>query len=183
MLAQIVVGAIAFASTNTDDIVALTLFFAQRGRRVRSILVGQFLGIGALVAVSTVAALAAVAIPPRWLALLGLGPIAVGLKQLRRRQMEGPSTSQAGVWSVAVVTAANGGDNLGVYIPLFAAHAHAIPIYVTVFVLGTALWCATGYAVVNQPRVGTTLERYGHRFVPWVLIGIGIYVLSGWWTG
>jgi cadmium resistance protein CadD (predicted permease) len=183
VLEQILVGAIAFASTNIDDILLLAVFFGQRGRRVPSIVAGQFLGIGALVVLSIVAALAALVVPPRWPALLGLLPLALGLHQLPKRaapKADQPS-SASGLWAVASVTAANGGDNLGIYIPLFASGVDAIPVYVVVFAVGTALWCSAGYLLVQQPHARNALDRYGHQVVPWVLIGIGGYVLSNWW--
>jgi cadmium resistance protein CadD (predicted permease) len=182
-LGAAVVASIAFASTNLDDIVVLAVFFGHRTRHVPAIVLGQFLGIGALVAVSVIAALCAVAIPPRWLALLGLLPLALGLNQLRRRKqaedVHGAQVSTVSVWTVASVTVANGGDNLSVYVPLFASHVHAIPIYVAVFAVGTAVWCGVGYALVQQRGVANALHRHGDRALPWVLIGIGGYVLWG----
>ncbi|MFL5538288.1 MAG: cadmium resistance protein, partial [Longimicrobiaceae bacterium] len=47
-----------FVSTNIDDIFLLSAFFADGHLRPRSIVAGQFLGIGVLVAASTLAALA-----------------------------------------------------------------------------------------------------------------------------
>ena len=181
MLEHITVGAVVFASTNVDDILLLSAFFAQPGRSVAGIVFGQFLGIGVLVLVSVVAALAALAIPSDWVAVIGVVPIALGLKYLFARQDIGTmAQAQAGVGSltVAAVTIANGGDNLGVYIPLFASQPAAVALYVAIFAAGTALWCALGYGLVNHHAVGTTIQRYGHRVLPWVLIGIGLHVLS-----
>jgi len=31
---------------------------------------------------------------------------------------------------------------------------------------------------VAHPAAGPTLQRYGHRILPWVLIAIGVHVLS-----
>jgi cadmium resistance protein CadD (predicted permease) len=76
MLEHITVGAVVFASTNVDDILLLSAFFAQPGRSVAGIVFGQYLGIGVLVLVSVVAALAALAIPPDWVAFIGVVPIA-----------------------------------------------------------------------------------------------------------
>jgi cadmium resistance protein CadD (predicted permease) len=181
MLEYIAVGAVVFASTNVDDILLLSAFFAQPGRSIARIVFGQFLGIGVLVLVSVVAALAALAIPPDWVAFIGGVPIALGLKYLLARQDTGTTAqAQAGVGSltVAAVTIANGGDNLGVYIPLFASQPAAVALYVAIFAAGTALWCALGYGLVSHRAVGATIQRYGHRVLPWVLIAIGLHVLS-----
>ena len=81
--------------------------------------------------------------------------------------------------AVAGVTASNGGDNLGVYIPLFASAIGAIPFYVIIFATMTAIWCCIGYGLVNNPWVGERIRRYGHGVLPFVLVGLGLYILSG----
>jgi len=180
-LEAVAVGITVFAATNVDDVLLLSAFFAQPRRRVSAIVTGQFLGIGALTAASAVAALAALVIPREWIALIGVIPLALGIRQLLARPDEDnvQAHNGAGVFAVAAVTVANGGDNLGVYIPLFASQPAAIPVYVVVFALGTAVWCAAGYALVSHPAVAARFQRYGHRVLPWVLIALGVYVLSG----
>ncbi|MGA8046005.1 MAG: cadmium resistance transporter, partial [Dermatophilaceae bacterium] len=81
--------------------------------------------------------------------------------------------------AVAGVTLANGGDNLGVYIPLFATAPQAIETYVAVFAVMTVAWCALGYAIVNNPLIGSRIRRHGHVLLPVVLISLGLYILSG----
>ena len=41
----------------------------------------------------------------------------------------------------------------------------------------TAVWCALGYPVVNNPLLGTYIRRYGHMLLPVVLIALGLYIL------
>jgi cadmium resistance protein CadD (predicted permease) len=184
-----------FVSTNVDDIFLLSAFFADGHLRPRSIVAGQFLGIGVLVAASTLAALAALVVPEGWIALLGLVPLGLGVRGLpalrrgaedeaeeaeilaRERKTQRRTHSQA--LAISGVTIANGGDNLGVYIPLFASRPAAIPVYAVAFAILTALWCAMGYLLVNNRWLGAPLRRYGHVLLPFVLIGLGLYILSG----
>jgi cadmium resistance protein CadD (predicted permease) len=181
VLEALILAAVVFASTNVDDILVLSVFFAQPGRRVWAIVVGQYLGIGVLVLTSVAAALAALVIPREWIALIGVVPLALGIKQLvaGSNHRAGQPQTGAGALTVAAVTAANGGDNLGVYIPLFATRPAAIPMYAGVFAIGTAVWCLAAYALVSHPVLAATFTRYGHRVLPWVLIGVGVYVLWG----
>lgn len=81
--------------------------------------------------------------------------------------------------SVAAVTFSNGGDNIGVYIPMFAQYSSIgqITIIVTVFMSMTAVWCAAAYYFVNHPLVASRIRRIGHIILPFVLIGLGIYIL------
>ena len=76
-------------------------------------------------------------------------------------------------------TLANGGDNLGVYIPLFASAPETIPLYGVVFALMTGLWCFVGYLLANNRVVGEHVRRYGHAVLPFVLITLGLWILSG----
>jgi cadmium resistance protein CadD (predicted permease) len=43
----------------------------------------------------------------------------------------------------------------------------------------TAVWCALGYMVVNNRVLGAPIRRWGHVLLPVVLIGLGVYILSG----
>ena len=139
MLGVIGLGVVVFATTNIDDILLLAAFFADRTLRPRAIVIGQFAGIGALTAVSAVAALLALTIPEGWIGLLGLVPLALGMRGLyaswRPRASDHADDDEAGdvhvdtrsrmQWgAVASVTIANGGDNLGVYIRCSHANSH-----------------------------------------------------------
>ncbi|MGE6541205.1 cadmium resistance transporter [Bacillus luti] len=83
------------------------------------------------------------------------------------------------IYKVAAVTFANGGDNIGVYIPFFATYnGWQIGIIVMTFLLLVAVWCYIAYKLIKFPIVAQTLERYGHIIVPFVLIGLGILILK-----
>src|ERR1700754_4142951 len=76
MIELLTVGIVVFASTNVDDIFLLSAFFADSHLMTRNVVAGQFLGIAALVLASAAAALAALAVPAGWTALLGVVPLA-----------------------------------------------------------------------------------------------------------
>lgn len=192
------IAAVVYASANIDDLLILAVFFADSGVRVGSVVAGRFIGLAALVLVSGAAALLALAIPAEWIALLGLVPLYLGLRLLpalfpdrRDGQVHaddpGPVEVKdiprrgfaAQASSIAGVTLANGGDNLGVYIPLFASTPSAMVTYVIVFAVMTVVWCGLGYLVVNNPLIGSQIHRYGHLLLPVVLISLGLYILSG----
>jgi cadmium resistance protein CadD (predicted permease) len=82
--------------------------------------------------------------------------------------------------SVAAMTFSNGGDNIGVYTPLFAKYhaASQITALAVVFMAMTAVWCITAYYLVNHPLVASTIRRIGYKIFPFVLIGLGVYILT-----
>lgn len=192
MLETLAVGAALFASTNIDDIFLLMAFFADPRLDRRAVVAGQFAGIGALVAVSVLAAACAVAVPRHWIALLGLAPLAIGLHRLWTSWRARP-TADAGddpahpagggfisqVCSVAGVTAANGGDNIGVYVPVFAQDFGVVPVLCAVFAAMTVVWCVAGHALVNHRLVAASMRRLSGLLLPYVLIGLGLWILFG----
>lgn len=196
MLQTLLVGIALFASTNVDDIFLTMAFFADPRLDSRAVVAGKYAGIGALVAASAMAAAFALAVPHEWIALLGLAPLGLGVHRLwmmwrrssgmaaaRDADAEGsaavPTVGSflAQVGSVAAITAANGGDNLGVYIPVFAQDLGVIPFYSAIFAVMTAVWCAVGRALVTHRLVAATMRRAAAVLLPWVLIGLGLWIL------
>lgn len=187
-LTTVVAAAGVFAGTNLDDIIVLTvLFLSSRAGgkpKVWEIWAGQYLGVGLLVAVSVMAALGLTIVPDRWVGLLGLVPIALGVRGLvaalrARGRHEAPSVSVAsGLAAVVGVTIANGADNISVYTPMFRSIGFtAILITVAVFGLLVGVWCAAGSWLGSHHEVVGAMERYGHWIVPGVFILIGTVIL------
>jgi cadmium resistance protein CadD (predicted permease) len=182
-------GVTVFVTSNIDDLFVLLGFFSDPKFRARNIIIGQCVGMAVLVLVSICAALIALAILPSYIGLLGLAPIAIGMKRLvdlargreagdenLLRQPEGGTRGQS--LAVAVVTVANGGDNVAIYTPIFAVHRGVeTAAIVAVFALMTAMWCSFSHWLVHHRTIGVLLRRYGHRVLPVVLIGLGGLVM------
>ncbi|MCA1187392.1 MULTISPECIES: cadmium resistance transporter [unclassified Saccharopolyspora] len=177
-----------FAVTNVDDILVLALFFAQgAGHRgaVRVIAFGQYLGFAAILAVSVAAAFGATFLPEGAIPYLGLLPLALGVKAAVQawRERGNPAEEQRRrggprVLEVAAVTLANGADNVGVYVPVFAtAGIGGMSAHVVVFLLLLAVWIAAGRFFATRPAIAAALSRWGHVLMPVVLIGIGVLIL------
>lgn len=186
LLGTVTSATVVFAATDIDDIVILTLFFVAArttGRpRTRQIVAGQYLGIGVLVLASAVVAAGLLVVPDEWTGLLGLLPIALGVRALLDRDDDEAAPVVAGTLGVAGVTIANGADNVAVYVPVFRALGPAdTAVLALVFVVLIAAWCAAGAWLGNHPRVTRLVERAGRWLVPVVFIAIGavIVVTSG----
>jgi cadmium resistance protein CadD (predicted permease) len=190
--ATLVAAVAVFAGTNVDDLIVLTVLFLSAraiGRpKPWQIWVGQYAGIGVLVAVSAAAALGLTIVPDRWVGLLGLVPFLLGVKGLvaavrARHDDEPPApTSATGPLSVAGITIANGADNISVYTPLFRTIGLAGSlITVAVFTLGIAAWCLAGFWLGSHRKIIDVVRRFGHWIVPavFMLIGAVIVIESG----
>ena len=185
----LILGITLFAATNIDDTFVLLGFFADPKYRAHRVVIGQYLGIATLVAISLLAALIALVIPPAYVGLLGLVPIAIGSRKLidlwggRDKEEEElerhPASGARGqVFAVAAVTIANGGDNIGVYTPVFAVRSGIeTAVIIAVFVLMTAIWCAIAHWLVHHRTIGAPIRKYGHLILPPLLIGLGLSVL------
>src|SRR5512138_539046 len=115
MLATLIAAVVSFAATNIDDIVLLTFFFSH-GVESWRVVIGQYIGFSALVAVSLLGYLLRFAVPAVWIGLLGLLPIIIGLKKLiklRYSEDEIPDVPVRSTLVVAAITFSNGGDNIG----------------------------------------------------------------------
>jgi cadmium resistance protein CadD (predicted permease) len=181
-----------FAVTNVDDLVLLALFFARAGRRraaVWRVVGGQYLGFAAILVVSVVGALGVGLLPGRVVAYFGLVPLALGIRAAWRARREAadadddpdpPLDADDGptVTTVAAVTFANGGDNIGVYVPVLATAGTAgTVVYVAVFLVLTGVWCVAGRVLATRRPVARALARRGHLVLPVVLIALGIVIL------
>src|SRR5262249_58882436 len=116
LITRIGLAIVVFASTNIDDVFVLVGFFADKNFRAHDVVIGQYAGISALYAIAAIAALISLVIPPAYIGLLGLAPIAVGIKKLynlwRNQKTEKPVAGTGGHGrrlAVAAVTMANGG--------------------------------------------------------------------------
>jgi cadmium resistance transport/sequestration family protein len=194
LLTAIPTGITAFIATNLDDIVILMLLFSQVNAafRRRHIVTGQYLGFTALVLASLPGFFGGLLIPQTWIGMLGVVPIAIGVSRLLNRdeedaEQESPlneTTSRFAflspqACSIAAITFANGGDNIGIYVPLFAnCTLESLIVILTVFLSLVGVWCYAAYRLTHVPVIAEVLTRYGNVLVPFVLMGLGVMILN-----
>ncbi len=177
-----------FVSTDLDDVLVLLGFFADPRFPARHIVVGQFIGIAILYAVSVVGSWVSLIVPAAFIGLLGLVPIAMGLRSawelwrsVRPGEAESDRESPAGRSNIAAVvamTVANGGDNLSVYIPFFALRsAPDLALMGVVFGVMTAFWLYLAYWLTRHRTIGSSVRSYTRVLMPFVYIALGILIL------
>lgn len=187
MLATMIQAVGLFVATNIDDVIVLSLFFARgagRAGTTRRIVVGQYLGfLGILGAALLTTWGASLALPESAIPYFGLIPLLLGLRaaweawqgedddELDDRKKVAPLT-------VAAVTFANGGDNIGAYVPVFLSVSPAsILTYCAVFLLFVAVLVAIAKFVATRPGIDKALEKSEHILFPLVLIILGVVIL------
>jgi cadmium resistance transport/sequestration family protein len=190
----------AFIATNLDDIMILTLFFAQEdsGTRKHHIVIGQYLGFTILIVASLPGFFGGLVIQRSVIGLLGFLPIIMGIYQLFQlfQRDNGEEDIQLvnedanskknllrslinpQIYTVAAVTVANGADNISIYLPLFASSNWLeLVMTVVVFYLMVGIWCGLGYYFTRHRAINHIFSHYGHILTPLVLISLGIYIL------
>jgi len=184
------IGIAAFIASNLDDTFILIFLFSSLSFQTRHIIIGQSLGIGVLIMISALGALSALALPPFLIALMGLIPIALGVKRLVEHQKRITSKNKTfqdnkrqgliPFLTVSGITISNGGDDIGVFTPLFAKYntVAEITTLVAIFMAMTLVWCILTFYFVNHPLIATRIQRFGNIITPFVLIGLGLYILA-----
>jgi len=152
------------------------------------VLAGQYLGFAAILAVAIAITFGARFLPEEALPYLGLLPIALGLRDAwkawrNRKPGDSGEQTESGhggptILKIATTTFANGGDNIGVYVPVFTnVGTGGTIVYCVVFLVLVGVWCAAGRFVATRPVIARPLGRWGHILLPVVLITIGLLIL------
>jgi cadmium resistance protein CadD (predicted permease) len=160
------------------------LLFSTPGLPARNVIIGQFLGIVFLVIITATAALLVLVIPLFVIGLMGLIPIGIGIKKLTERrgmtkEINKLKLEYLSFISVAGITIANGGDDIGVFTPLFAKYSTSaeVIILVMLFMILTGIWCLITHYFIKHPFVASRINRLSHIMSPLALIGLGLYII------
>lgn len=149
-----------------------------------------------MIIISSLSYFAALIIPVELIGFLGILPILIGFKNLgkqrsKKENLNGSlnnriiengennmSQNNFRTISVATITFAKGGDNIGVYAPLFAiSELTEIILIIIIFLIMTGIWCVIPYYLVNNERFGDIIKKYSQKIFPFFLIGLGIFIL------
>lgn len=185
--AAVVVTALgAFIGTNIDDFVVLLLLIL--GMPVDKIsrwqiVAGQYLGFCVLLVVSSFGALALRTISENWVGLLGVIPLALGVRGFIQARRSSDDETKAPILAsnaikVAIVTVANGGDNISVYVLLFRQlDASGIALTILIFLLSLAVLCIVALTIGQNTQIIPRVVRSNKWLTPSVFVIIGIFLL------
>jgi cadmium resistance protein CadD (predicted permease) len=204
LITTILLGiSVAFATT-FDDNLYLTAFFGKVNRsfRPQNVILGELLGFTVLVLASLPGFFGGLMLPASWVGLLGFLPIAIGINHLLRREQQEDSVQDVSIdfkaystsgrrkksllatlrdrqtYRVSAVTIANGGNNIGIYVPLFASsNLPSLAVIIAACYCAVATWCLLSYSLVRNPLMAPVLARHARKVFPFVLIYLGCSIL------
>jgi cadmium resistance protein CadD (predicted permease) len=208
LIETIKIGLAAAVATTFDDNIYLTGFFSEVNRtfRPKHVVVGELIGFTALISISLVGFLIGLAISSDWIGLLGILPILIGLNNLRLlivnkdESVENKSANlkqnarfrgfdsrerslldviqDRQTYRVSAVTISNGGNNLGIYIPLFASSSlQSLAVIVPICYLIVCTWLFMSYHLTRTPGIALVLSRYASKLFPFVLMWLGLRII------
>ena len=184
MIASIFTSVVAYISTNIDDIFVIMILLAQAAKGTKGKLIaGHFLGVGIVTAISMLGAFGLQNLPLKYVGILGLVPIGMGIKAWLDHKKgadddDAPEAQSVSLLSMAMITLGNGADNVGVYIPLFTGFSGAERIgAVVVFAVMTALWIFLANSLAEFPKVKSVIEKHKTIAIPLVFIALGVFII------
>ena len=179
MSATFAISVLIFLSTNIDDIFLLTLLFSAVTARKYQIYAGHFIGIIFLSLVSRFLASGMSALLGKYIFLLGIIPILLGIRAIFDKDDE-DSASGNSIISIFLLTLSAGGDNIGIYTPFFAGmNSFDFAITLVIFGIMSVLWCFMAQRLSSLPFLSNFIKKYKRIIVPVVFIALGIFILMG----
>ncbi len=180
LITALVLVPLTYAATNIDNLFIMASLGAGRASR-RHLVAGFIVASGIVLLIVSMAMFIDRVMPPEVLGYLGFVPISIGVYLLlfTGGQSEKPA-SPATTWpAIAGLLVANSGDTIFAIGPLFAESGSDARMGLAVgFVLIAAAWLLLIVNVSERVAGSELLSRLGHRMAPWMMILVGLYILS-----
>jgi len=189
VLTVIALSAGAFVGTNLDNLILLVALFSRYRSHTKVVTAGYFSGMLLIAASCFLIAELGDVIPVAWLGMLGIIPIMIGLRALFQLFRPGQTTDKPrftmvddrkAIFATVLMTQlANGADSIITFSLILAdtKDTLGLPILVT-FLTMSGVLAGLAYYSLNHRRVSETLDRFGNYLTPFILIFVGIYILS-----
>lgn len=180
LITALVLVPFAYAATNVDNLLIMASLSAGRASR-------GHLVVGFVVASCTVLLIASMAVfidrlvPPEVVGYLGLVPISIGTYLLLFSGAEAQqATSRTATWpAVSGLLLANSGDTIFAIGPMFAESGSDARLGLALgFALTAAVWLFLILGASKRVARSVLLSRLGYRLAPWMMVLVGLYILS-----
>ena len=161
-IAALVLVPFAYAATNIDNLLIMATLSAGSGKRTH-LVAGFLVASAGVLLIASSAAFIERLVPPEVLGYLGLVPLA-----------------RSTAWpAVALLLFANSGDTIFAVGPLFAESDNDARLGLVIgFVLVASVWLLLILNISERVARSGVLSRLGPRLAPWMMILVGLYILS-----
>lgn len=180
LITALVLVPVAYAATNIDNLLIMASLGAGRSNR-RDLITGFVVASATVLAVTSSAMFIDRVFPPEVLGYLGFVPLSIGVYLLLFTGADGPTTAGRGTtWpAISGLLLANSGDTIFAVGPLFAESGRDARLGLSLgFALVATVWLLLILTVSERVARSPVLGKLGQRMAPWMMILIGLYVLS-----
>ena len=171
---------VAYAITNVDNLLIMASLGIRPASR-RNVILGFLAASVVVLAIASLASFIEILVPANMLGYLGFLPISIGVYLLFSKNSSHDSgVRHATTWpAIAGLLFANSGDTIFALGPLFAESGNDARIGLAIgFTLIAGLWLLLILNVSSRVAESAALSRLGHRLAPWMMIIVGLYILS-----
>jgi cadmium resistance protein CadD (predicted permease) len=180
LITALVLVPFTYAATNIDNLLIMASLGAGRASRGQ-LVAGFIVASGTVLVVASTAIFIDRVVPAAVLGYIGFVPISIGayLLLFADTQTEN-TTSRATTWpAIAGLLIANSGDTVFALGPLFAESGSDARLGLSIgYALIATVWLLLILNVSQRVARSGTLGKLGHRIAPWMMILVGLYILS-----
>ena len=183
----------SFVATNMDNLLVLVFLLGSAARSRAAVLLGFVTSVIMVVSVAAIGVAVGALVDPAHIGYLGIAPVAMGLYLLYQQRLANGAAADSAdlqlkwqngagegrIWlASSVLMFSNSGDSVAVLLPLVAESVRtALLLIVSLYLLASLLWCGVAVLIAARPGLAARVERHGMRWVPWVMMLVGVYVL------
>lgn len=185
------VGLVAgsFIATNMDNLLILVVLLGANAKRRSAVLLGFIASTIAVICVSALGVAVGSVVDAGLIGYLGVVPLLLGCymlykswsgSDLEETALEMPlSGTEPKIWlSTFILMFSNSGDSIAVFLPLLAESGRsALLIVVCSYLVMALLWAGMSYMISGQRELASRIEQRAEKIVPWIMIGVGVYIL------
>ena len=161
---SIAIACTSFTITNIDDMFLLVTFFSEASisqtMTPLRITLGQFIGFTVIVIISLIGFGVSYLLATEPIGFMGFLPILLGvwwvfgLLSTAEEEETFSYAAMKSILKVSTITAMNGGDNIGTYVPLFSqAQKAEIGVYVVTYYILLGVWCLAAFLVMREKHI------------------------------
>jgi len=179
----------SFVATNMDNLLLLVVLLGANAKRRSAVLLGFICSNIAVICVSALGVAVGSMLGAGLIGYLGVVPLLLGCHMLYK-SWAGPhpedeavasfaNSTEPKIWlSTFVLLFSNSGDSVAVFLPLLAESGRsAILIIVCSYLAMAVLWTGLSYMISGQRELARRIEHRAEKIIPWMMIGVGIYIL------
>lgn len=189
ILLAIAISFMAFASTSIDNLFLLVTLSLHPKYGVAKVRQGYLLAVLVMIGICLLFAQGIQQLPIEFIPYIGLVPLGIGIIELWQLLRRSKSTELAGLnvtlkeggsfLTVALIMITHSWDSIAILAPLLSDTRPGLIGWMVTSIIAAAVILTFGaQKAVDHPKTKSFLERYAPKAFPFLLIGVGLYILT-----